>query len=242
MEFGVVKEVVEFLKADGKAFIRLSYRVITRGPAALDTVDPDNINTLIFGLRFMVYVAVVGFLLEVPVAAGIGLSYDKPAYVASTLLLDLACWLLYGTVFHSSMKWVGGKAAPHQPLAVFCFLTALFLPIMVLLWPLQRYVMPMMQAEDIFNAPVRFTSLSKYVSFAILALVAYALFAYYLTVAFRILQKIHTLSTPRAVLGFGLGLCDMLLLVVLVSLPVQQSIYTVFGSQSHSSGAPRVSR
>ena len=138
MDMGVVKELVQFFKADRKEFVRLSYAIPTRGSAALATIDLDDINTLIYGLRFMLYIAVIGFLFRSSGRCQPGPTLREPWICGVIPGVNLVLWLLYATVTHFSMRLAGGKATLHHTLAVFCFLTAFFLPLMVIQWPLMR--------------------------------------------------------------------------------------------------------
>ena len=79
-----------------------------------------------------------------------------------------------------------------------------------------------------------FTSVVEMVSFLVLGSIATGVAVYYLIVGFRCLQTIHRLRGMRAAAGFILSMLGLVLVIWLISLPLQQSIYTSFRSQGNN--------
>ena len=229
MELKAAKDILDFLKTDGHDFVTSCYSIVSKGKVAFESVDLRSTTTLTYAIRFMVYVAVISFVLEVPIAALVGLPYYKPAYVATNLTLILILWLSYAMVLHLSMKSLGGQAQLIQSMSIFCFLTAYFIPIMVVQWPLQKYLIPAIK-ESASIQPDWLPELSavELVSIYTLALIQTFLFLYFLVIAFRVLRYVHKLSMTRALAGFMLGIIGMVLIVFLISLPMHHTIYNAF--------------
>lgn len=219
---------LEFLKTDASWFLSTWYAVITKGTAAFAAVDLTRADTLVHALRFLLYIAVFGLLLEVPAAALLKIPYDNPAFVASSLALSGILWLGYATVLHGAMKAFGGRAELQQSLAIFCFSTAWFVPIMVLQWPLFRYAIPVAKGDPVSPELIMTLPSMEMIALAVAALLSTALLAYFFWITSKALQHTHRLAGLRALSALVIGVGGVLLVVLFFSMPMYNLLYNAF--------------
>ncbi|MEO1147880.1 MAG: hypothetical protein AAFY26_20050 [Cyanobacteria bacterium J06638_22] len=225
-----LKEIIEFLGKDWRSFIKSWYAVITKGHRVFEHLDLRDESTLIYGLRFMFYIGLIGVILEIPVAALVGLQHEKPSYLVSSLVLLLSLWIGYSVIFHLSMKVVGGTAELRETIAEFCFLTAFFPPIMMLQLPLQQYMIPFLREsdnqEDQLNVIFQLIfSPSDLMTFLTLYVLSSGLTIYFFIVLYKALRLINNLQGFKMISGFSLGIFGVFLFVNLISVPLHNILY-----------------
>lgn len=220
---------LELLKSDASWVLSTWYTVVTKGSKAFNVEDLKKPNALPLALRFLTYIAVFTFLIEVPVAALLKLPYDKPAYVTSSIVLNLVLWLVYASILHVAMKALGGKGEFRESLAIFCFSTALFVPVLVFQWPIIHHIMPSMgRGEPLPANYLEGLTSGEAFRFQVLWLISTAFLAYFFVVVIAALRKTHRLQDARGALAGLVGILGIAAVIAFVSFPMHKVIYTAF--------------
>lgn len=219
----------EFLKTDASWMLSTWYSVITRGARAFDGLDMSHPSTILLSFRFLTYIGLFTFLIDVPVAALLKLPYDKPAYAMTAILLNLVLWIGYASALHLGMKAFGGAAEFRESIVIFCFSTAFYIPILVLQWPTQPHIVPMLasgkmaQSEYIERLPK-----DEALAFSLLSLLSTALLIYFFVVVISALRKRHGLDEEKGLLAGLAGVLGVVGIVAYISFPMHKILYTAF--------------
>lgn len=229
-------DIVDVLRKDGNNLIRSWFAVITQGQKAFSKLDLRNEKTFYFALRFMVYMACVALILEIPVAASLGLKYDNKGYIISVLVLYALTWIIDSVIFHFSMKIFGGKGSLMESVSAFCFLTA-FVPITeILQLPIRSFLYRLYLSNPhgpIANISFLLSSISSQspyekVIFVFFYLAHFSMGIYFLALVYRSLRFIHQLNVFRSLVAFLTGIVSIVIYVFLFMIPIGKIIDTAF--------------
>lgn len=229
MNSKLVSTFLDFLKSDASWVLSTWYSVITKGARAFDGTDFKKPSALPLALRFLTYIGLFAFMVEVPIAALLQLPYDKPAYATTAIILNLVLWIGYASVLHLSMKAFGGKAEFRESVVVFCFSTALYVPILVLQWPILHHIVPSLaRGEFVPTEYIEHLPKRESVTFFTLWLLSSALLIYFFVVVITALRKLHELHDEKGVLAGLLGMLGVVGVVFFVSFPMHKILYAAF--------------
>jgi hypothetical protein len=234
-----IEETVQFLRptlnektgrSELSRVIETVYMVLSHGASALAKLDLNNEETFAFSVRFAVYVAIFEFVITVPVAALIGLPYDKPFFALASVCLDFFLWLSYALIFHFALKlFRGSHATARESVSSFFLLTAYLMPAIVLYLPVSKTM------ADAFRTTEEFWQLMDQVRpaigviFLLSDLAGMAVVAKCVIEVFRAYKAIHRQSRLKTLAGFGTGLAAIVIFVLYVSIPLHHVLYNAFG-------------
>ena len=231
-----LKDIADAVQKDGSNLFRSWYAVVAKGHKAFRTVDLKSEEAFYFALRFMLYMAAVAIILEVPVAASLGLKYDSTGYIVSTMALYAITWIVDSVIFHYSMRIFGGKVELRESVSVFCFLTAFVPLIEILQLPIRRFLFQLFFSNA--QGPIPdpsflssfLSSLSPYelVVFLCLYVAQFLVGVYFLVVVYQSLRVIHRLTVFRGIAAFLTGIVGILVYVFIFEIPTGRIIESAF--------------
>ena len=237
MDITLIKTISDTVFKEGKDVIESWFAVISRGHKGLSAgeLSQRGNNALLYGLRFVLYMAFASLLLEIPTEALMGIKYENKAFVLVSVAESYIEYLGCGIAFHTAMRVFGGKGKFRASLIVSCLLTA-YIPVMgFFLIPTQKYSLPLIKkssniltaASDLLAVARNWSAWDRIVcSFSFLgALVVLALFV---TAVFNSLRALHQLSWTRAALSCVLGLIFFGVLISFIAAPLLQGILQAF--------------
>jgi TIR domain len=223
-------ELVLPLRSELSRFLETVYMVLGHGASALAKLDLNSQETFAFAFRFAIYVALFDFIISVPVAALIGLPYDKPAFALTSICLDFFLWLSYALLLHFSLKMLrGSHATARASISSFFLLTAYLIPAIVFMLPISKTLAEAIrtagefwQVRDQIASTIGVLFVVSYVA-GLVVMVKFAI------EVGRAYSAIHRQSRLKSFVGFGTGLAGIVVLIVYVSGPMHHVLYSAFG-------------
>jgi hypothetical protein len=98
-------------------------------------------KTQLYALRFALYMALIGFLLHIPLVARLGkdfLGWFSVAYTVGGYVE----YMSGAVILHAAMRAFGGAATLQASLTIFALLTAYLPLVSIALWPVQGKFLP----------------------------------------------------------------------------------------------------
>ena len=120
MDITLIKTISDTVFKEGKDVIESWFAVISRGHKGLSAgeLSQRGNNALLYGLRFVLYMAFASLLLEIPTEALRGIKYENKAFVLVSVAESYIEYLGCGIAFHTAMRVFGGKGKFRASLIV----------------------------------------------------------------------------------------------------------------------------
>jgi hypothetical protein len=232
-----VKAVFDLLIKDGKNVALTWLSVVTQGHRAVLSTNVESGTVQLYALRFALYMALIGFLLNVPLVTTLRENFLGALSLAYTIGTYVE-YMSGAVILHAGMRVFGGAAKLQASLAVFAFLTAYLPLVSIAFWPIQETLLgPSIGSGDDFPEVLR-QIVERYGGFSgwayfVLALsfiIATMIFLYMYWQVFLSFRGIHRLSTFRAIPAFALGVLAHLVFVTVFVTPLFTNLYHAVGS------------
>jgi hypothetical protein len=180
--------------------------------------DLEKSSTLLYALKFMLYMALVDLVVHVPLAAKLGINLQSGFFILLFVVEAYVEYLATGLILHGAMKLFGGKGRLQACIAAYCFLTAYLPLISVLMLPTQMLVVPVIAQssnfpQDLYQLAAQAAQLTAWDRFSLLLsfLLTTVVFVLFFKSVFGTFRALHELSKARAIFafigGFGLFRC-----------------------------------
>ena len=84
------------------------FAIISKGRKAFLGIDFENDNTLLFSIRFMIYMGIISFSLEFPMLSVFGARANNYVFIMATLIFLYVGWFSQAAILHVLFKLRGG--------------------------------------------------------------------------------------------------------------------------------------
>lgn len=230
-----VTAIAKTIFQENKDVLTTWFSVLTRGPKSLQATHLDRNSTLLYGLRFMFYMAVVELVLTIPFAKGMESKTGNMFLVGAALAESLIEYLAAALILHGAMKAFGGKGRAQACIAGFCFFTAYMPVIAVLMLPWNRVYAPVMAKSADYPQIIGqlFGKLQQLATWDRSALVisflaSSAVWVLFLTGVFRCYRALHKLGRLRAAFAFTAGLLFTAGFELVFAVPMASAVFQAF--------------
>jgi len=207
------------------------FSVLTRGPKGFEKIDLESTSTLIYALKFLLYMAVVSLMIDLPLAAKVGGSFLSGMAVPAALVVEAYIeYLVVGLILFAAMKLVGGKGRLQPCVVAYCLLTA-YLPIISFLMLPSRMITvhALLRGTDFSQAiqAISWDQLSAWsvISFMLSFLLTTVVFVLFFRAVFRQFRILHRLTWWRAIVAFIGGLVGSAFVMTLFLEPTVSALY-----------------
>ena len=204
---------------------------MTKRHRAFQEMSLDSDETLVASLKFLAIIAIIGVAIDIPIASLAGLKYESNSYIISRLFVLFVLWFCYATLLHVCMKVFGGRATYRETIALFCFLTAFFPPIMLLQMPFARYFAPTIKDSPsvgaIFSIWSRVNDNDMYLV-VISSILSLVFSVWFVIVLFRSSNSVHGVSGLRALSANILFLISLWIFIIVIAYPFQNFVLRAF--------------
>lgn len=209
--------------------------VLSQGPAAIEKLNLGATSTVFFALRFLLYVDLVDFAVDIPSLASSGVRYDDEIFIAISLAVNFVEYLSVALILYGTLKLFGGKARVEECVAAFCFLTA-YLPLAAILrLPTVSITVKAIDTSSNFPEAVNQSTLNllhlshwDLTVFMISYLLSTLVFVLFFSNVFRCFRRLHALPGKKALLAYALGLLCALGFVAAFVLPFEGALDRAF--------------
>jgi hypothetical protein len=206
--------------------------VLARERGAFENLESGGSSTLLYALKFMLYMAVADLLLHIPLAAKLGMNVGNGFFIVGSIAETYIEYLTFALILYGFMKLFGGKGKAQPCIAAYCFLTA-YLPLVgVLMLPIQMLVVPARMQSSNYPQAVRQLSGQWYQlstwdrsSLWLSLLLTTLVFVLFFADIFRHFRALHQLGRPRAIFAFLGALASY---VVILAMFLDRLIGTIF--------------
>ncbi|HEV2493238.1 MAG TPA: hypothetical protein VG204_09230 [Terriglobia bacterium] len=211
------------------------FSVLTRGASALRGFDLETNTTLLYALRFMVYMAFVSTIVDLPFMTGAAAKGEDKMFVVAAVVEEYLECLPIALILHGCMKLFGGRGRLQSCIAGYCFLTA-YLPIIaVLMLPEKRVTVPAITQGSNYPTVVKQLSIAlgslstwdRYM-FWFSYVATTVVFVVFFIGVFRCFRALHKLSRRRAVVAFIVGLLCSAVFLMGFEEPFLSAVYHAF--------------
>jgi hypothetical protein len=209
VNFSVISQAFEKVKD----IIVTWFSVLTRGPSGFAKIDLESHSTLVYALKFMVYMVVADLVLDLPLAAMVGGSYLTGMAVPVALIVEAYVeYLTVGLILFGALKLMGGRGRLQPCVAAYCLLTAYMPLISFLFLPSRIFItIPVLLRGEELNVNAfhqLWDPLSAWNHFKVLfsVLLITVVFVLFFRSVFQEFRILHQLTRARAIVGFIGGL------------------------------------
>ena len=231
-----VNSITKTLFGEAKDVVITWFSVLSQGPKAIEKLDLGASSTVLFALRFLLYVALIDFAVAIPSLVSSGVNYDDEVFIAASLATNYVESLSVALILYGSLKLFGGKARVEECVTAFCLLSA-YLPLAAILRlptvPIQVRAIDTSAnfPEAIRQSLVSLLHLSHWdlAVFLLSDLLATAVLVLFFINVFRCFRRLHALPRLRALFAFALGLLCAFGFVIAFLMPFEGAIDRAFG-------------